>query len=172
MTVKESYCVLEELEPDKTYKVWVMAVNYTGCSLPSDKASFRTGGPGTRRTLTPQDYRWRFLTDGVFFGSSLGASDRYGALHRAVGFRHAAVELVGEDSGAELHAGVLPPVRAGGRGAPVRALLPTARLFVPRGHFVTRFFFLPLAGPCQASEAASRRSTFSPTRTTCFTSRR
>uniref|UniRef100_UPI0037E962AD cardiomyopathy-associated protein 5 n=1 Tax=Semicossyphus pulcher TaxID=241346 RepID=UPI0037E962AD len=42
VTVKESYCVLEELEPDKTYKVWVMAVNYTGCSLPSDRLSFRT----------------------------------------------------------------------------------------------------------------------------------
>eukprot|EP00066_Takifugu_rubripes_P008759 XP_003975189.1 PREDICTED: cardiomyopathy-associated protein 5-like [Takifugu rubripes] len=42
VTVKESYCVLEELEPDKVYKVWVMAVNYTGCSLPSDKLAFRT----------------------------------------------------------------------------------------------------------------------------------
>lgn len=43
VTVKESNCVLEELEPDKTYKVWVMAVNYTGCSLPSERLSFRTG---------------------------------------------------------------------------------------------------------------------------------
>nr|XP_029136958.1 cardiomyopathy-associated protein 5-like [Labrus bergylta] len=42
VTVKESYCVLEELEPDKTYKVWVMAVNYTGCSLPSERLPFRT----------------------------------------------------------------------------------------------------------------------------------
>uniref|UniRef100_A0A671UWF7 Cardiomyopathy associated 5 n=1 Tax=Sparus aurata TaxID=8175 RepID=A0A671UWF7_SPAAU len=42
VTVKESYCVLEELEPDKTYKVWVMAVNYTGCSLPSERLDFRT----------------------------------------------------------------------------------------------------------------------------------
>uniref|UniRef100_A0A3B3IPH8 Cardiomyopathy associated 5 n=1 Tax=Oryzias latipes TaxID=8090 RepID=A0A3B3IPH8_ORYLA len=42
VTVKESYCVLEELEPDKMYKVWVMAVNYTGCSLPSDRLIFRT----------------------------------------------------------------------------------------------------------------------------------
>ncbi|XP_068460669.1 cardiomyopathy-associated protein 5 [Clinocottus analis] len=42
VTVKESYCALEELEPDKTYKVWVMAVNYTGCSLPSERLSFRT----------------------------------------------------------------------------------------------------------------------------------
>ncbi|XP_078106699.1 cardiomyopathy-associated protein 5 [Sander vitreus] len=42
VTVKESYCVLEELEPDRTYKVWVMAVNYTGCSLPSERLSFRT----------------------------------------------------------------------------------------------------------------------------------
>lgn len=42
VTVKESYCVLEELEPDKTYKVWVMAVNYTGCSLPSERLTFRT----------------------------------------------------------------------------------------------------------------------------------
>lgn len=43
VTVKESYCVLEDLEPDKTYKVWVMAVNYTGCSLPSERLRFRTG---------------------------------------------------------------------------------------------------------------------------------
>ncbi|KAJ8263088.1 hypothetical protein COCON_G00155450 [Conger conger] len=42
VTVKESYCTLEDLEADKCYKVWVMAVNYTGCSLPSDKLSFRT----------------------------------------------------------------------------------------------------------------------------------
>ncbi|KAK2837352.1 hypothetical protein Q5P01_014564 [Channa striata] len=42
VTVKESYCVLEELEPDKKYKVWVMAVNYTGCSLPSERLAFRT----------------------------------------------------------------------------------------------------------------------------------
>uniref|UniRef100_G3P642 Cardiomyopathy associated 5 n=1 Tax=Gasterosteus aculeatus TaxID=69293 RepID=G3P642_GASAC len=42
VTVKESYCALEELEPDKTYKVWVMAVNYAGCSLPSERLSFRT----------------------------------------------------------------------------------------------------------------------------------
>ncbi|XP_051277510.1 cardiomyopathy-associated protein 5 [Dicentrarchus labrax] len=42
VTVKESYCVLEELEPDKIYKVWVMAVNYTGCSLPSKRLAFRT----------------------------------------------------------------------------------------------------------------------------------
>ncbi|XP_062273827.1 cardiomyopathy-associated protein 5 [Scomber scombrus] len=42
VTVKESYCVLEELEPDKMYKVWVMAVNYTGCSLPSERLAFRT----------------------------------------------------------------------------------------------------------------------------------
>ncbi|XP_017269455.1 cardiomyopathy-associated protein 5 [Kryptolebias marmoratus] len=42
VTVKESYCVLEELEPDKVYKVWVMGVNYTGCSLPSEKLLFRT----------------------------------------------------------------------------------------------------------------------------------
>lgn len=45
VTVKESYCVLEELEADKMYKVWVMAVNYTGCSLPSEKLLFRTGQP-------------------------------------------------------------------------------------------------------------------------------
>ncbi|KAG8456529.1 hypothetical protein GDO86_002348 [Hymenochirus boettgeri] len=42
VTVKESFCILEDLEPDKCYSVWVMAVNYTGCSLPSDKAPFRT----------------------------------------------------------------------------------------------------------------------------------
>ncbi|XP_035291529.1 cardiomyopathy-associated protein 5 isoform X2 [Anguilla anguilla] len=42
VTVKESYCTLEDLEADKCYKVWVMAVNYTGCSLPSEKLSFKT----------------------------------------------------------------------------------------------------------------------------------
>ncbi|CAN9513297.1 unnamed protein product [Ophioblennius macclurei] len=42
VTVKESYCVLEDLDPDKMYKVWVMAVNYTGCSLPSDRLVFKT----------------------------------------------------------------------------------------------------------------------------------
>ena len=43
MTVKESYCVLEDLDAEKGYKVWVMAVNYTGCSLPSRRLTFRTG---------------------------------------------------------------------------------------------------------------------------------
>ncbi|KAM4808298.1 cardiomyopathy-associated protein 5 [Rhinophrynus dorsalis] len=42
VTVKESFCILEDLEPDKCYSVWVMAVNYTGCSLPSDRSAFRT----------------------------------------------------------------------------------------------------------------------------------
>ncbi|CAL8346539.1 unnamed protein product [Lota lota] len=42
VTVKESYCVLEELKPNKTYRVWVMAVNYSGCSLPSERLAFST----------------------------------------------------------------------------------------------------------------------------------
>ncbi|NWZ67112.1 CMYA5 protein, partial [Acrocephalus arundinaceus] len=42
VTVKESHCVLEDLEPDRCYSVWVMAVNGTGCSLPSEKATFKT----------------------------------------------------------------------------------------------------------------------------------
>ncbi|NXP36546.1 CMYA5 protein, partial [Leiothrix lutea] len=42
VTVKESHCVLEDLEPDRCYSVWVMAVNGTGCSLPSEKAIFKT----------------------------------------------------------------------------------------------------------------------------------
>uniref|UniRef100_A0A8C5UBE0 Cardiomyopathy-associated protein 5 n=1 Tax=Malurus cyaneus samueli TaxID=2593467 RepID=A0A8C5UBE0_9PASS len=42
VTVKESHCILEDLEPDRCYSVWVMAVNGTGCSLPSEKAIFRT----------------------------------------------------------------------------------------------------------------------------------
>ncbi|XP_074851570.1 cardiomyopathy-associated protein 5 isoform X2 [Carettochelys insculpta] len=42
VTVKESYCILEDLEPDRCYGVWVMAVNYTGCSLPTDKSIFKT----------------------------------------------------------------------------------------------------------------------------------
>lgn len=43
VTVKESHCILEDLEPDRCYSVWVMAVNGTGCSLPSEKAIFKTG---------------------------------------------------------------------------------------------------------------------------------
>uniref|UniRef100_A0A669QG38 Cardiomyopathy-associated protein 5 n=1 Tax=Phasianus colchicus TaxID=9054 RepID=A0A669QG38_PHACC len=43
VTVKESHCILEDLEPDRCYSVWVMAVNCTGCSLPSEKAIFKTG---------------------------------------------------------------------------------------------------------------------------------
>jgi hypothetical protein len=43
LTVKESYCIFEDLEPDRCYQVWVMAVNFTGCSLPSERATFRTG---------------------------------------------------------------------------------------------------------------------------------
>ncbi|XP_007941672.1 cardiomyopathy-associated protein 5 [Orycteropus afer afer] len=42
VTVKESYCIFEDLEPDRSYQVWVMAVNFTGCSLPSERAIFRT----------------------------------------------------------------------------------------------------------------------------------
>ncbi|KAF6356743.1 cardiomyopathy associated 5 [Rhinolophus ferrumequinum] len=42
VTVKESYCIFEDLEPDRCYQVWVMAVNFTGCSLPSERAIFRT----------------------------------------------------------------------------------------------------------------------------------
>ncbi|XP_062941415.1 cardiomyopathy-associated protein 5 isoform X2 [Cynocephalus volans] len=42
LTVKESYCIFEDLEPDRRYQVWVMAVNFTGCSLPSERAIFRT----------------------------------------------------------------------------------------------------------------------------------
>ncbi|NXD83267.1 CMYA5 protein, partial [Halcyon senegalensis] len=42
VTVKESHCILEDLEPDHCYSVWVMAVNGVGCSLPSEKAIFKT----------------------------------------------------------------------------------------------------------------------------------
>ncbi|XP_054979748.1 cardiomyopathy-associated protein 5 [Sorex araneus] len=50
VTVRESYCVFEDLEPDRCYQVWVMAVNFTGCSLPSERAIFRTAPstPGIR----------------------------------------------------------------------------------------------------------------------------
>ncbi|XP_006889946.1 PREDICTED: cardiomyopathy-associated protein 5-like [Elephantulus edwardii] len=50
VTVKESYCIFEDLEPDRCYQVWVMAVNFTGCSLPSERAIFRTAPstPGIR----------------------------------------------------------------------------------------------------------------------------
>ncbi|KFV63173.1 Cardiomyopathy-associated protein 5, partial [Dryobates pubescens] len=42
VTVKESHCILEDLEPDHCYGVWVMAVNGTGCGLPSEKVIFKT----------------------------------------------------------------------------------------------------------------------------------
>ncbi|XP_042308103.1 LOW QUALITY PROTEIN: cardiomyopathy-associated protein 5 [Sceloporus undulatus] len=45
VTVKESNCILEDLEPGHSYSVWVMAVNYTGCSFPSHKSTFRTAPP-------------------------------------------------------------------------------------------------------------------------------
>ncbi|XP_070599335.1 cardiomyopathy-associated protein 5 [Erythrolamprus reginae] len=43
--VKESNCILEDLEPGHCYSVWVMAINYAGCSFPSDKSTFRTAPP-------------------------------------------------------------------------------------------------------------------------------
>uniref|UniRef100_A0A670Y212 Cardiomyopathy associated 5 n=1 Tax=Pseudonaja textilis TaxID=8673 RepID=A0A670Y212_PSETE len=43
--VKESNCILEDLEPGHCYSVWVMAINYAGCSFPSDKSIFRTAPP-------------------------------------------------------------------------------------------------------------------------------
>lgn len=58
VTVKESHCNLEELEPDKCYKVWVMAVNYTGCSLPSERLSFRTGQWDVQHSANVSDYPW------------------------------------------------------------------------------------------------------------------
>lgn len=60
MTVKESYCVLEELVPDKTYKVWVMAVNYSGCSLPSERLAFTTGQSATTR-ISSSDNNGRII---------------------------------------------------------------------------------------------------------------
>ncbi|KAJ7335890.1 hypothetical protein JRQ81_013831, partial [Phrynocephalus forsythii] len=45
VTVKESNCILEDLEAGHSYSVWVMAVNYAGCSFPSDKSTFRTAPP-------------------------------------------------------------------------------------------------------------------------------
>ncbi|XP_077203424.1 cardiomyopathy-associated protein 5 isoform X2 [Paroedura picta] len=45
VTVKESNCILEDLEPGHCYSVWIMAVNYTGCSFPSEKSTFRTAPP-------------------------------------------------------------------------------------------------------------------------------
>ncbi|KAJ6669803.1 hypothetical protein lerEdw1_000352 [Lerista edwardsae] len=53
VTVKESNCILEDLEPGHCYSVWVMAVNYTGCSFPSNKSTFRTG-------QQQQNFRIRF----------------------------------------------------------------------------------------------------------------
>ncbi|XP_058025367.1 cardiomyopathy-associated protein 5 isoform X2 [Ahaetulla prasina] len=43
--VKESNCILEDLEPGHCYSVWVMAINYAGCSFSSDKSIFRTAPP-------------------------------------------------------------------------------------------------------------------------------
>ncbi|XP_048359785.1 cardiomyopathy-associated protein 5 isoform X2 [Sphaerodactylus townsendi] len=45
VTVKESNCILEDLEPGHSYNVWIMAVNYAGCSFPSEKSTFRTAPP-------------------------------------------------------------------------------------------------------------------------------
>uniref|UniRef100_A0A4W3JRA8 Cardiomyopathy-associated protein 5 n=1 Tax=Callorhinchus milii TaxID=7868 RepID=A0A4W3JRA8_CALMI len=42
MAVKESYCTLDNLDPSRRYLVWVMAVNFSGCSLPSEKVTVRT----------------------------------------------------------------------------------------------------------------------------------
>ncbi|XP_072372087.1 uncharacterized protein [Scyliorhinus torazame] len=42
MAVKESYCTLDNLEPNRCYLVWVMAVNFAGCSLPSEKVVVQT----------------------------------------------------------------------------------------------------------------------------------
>ncbi|XP_032874480.1 cardiomyopathy-associated protein 5 [Amblyraja radiata] len=42
MAVKESYCTLDSLEPSRCYLVWVMAVNFAGCSLPSEKVTIQT----------------------------------------------------------------------------------------------------------------------------------
>ncbi|XP_078071108.1 cardiomyopathy-associated protein 5-like [Mustelus asterias] len=42
MAVKESYCTLDNLEPNRCYLVWVMAVNFAGCSLPSEKVVIQT----------------------------------------------------------------------------------------------------------------------------------
>ncbi|XP_067838404.1 cardiomyopathy-associated protein 5-like [Heptranchias perlo] len=42
MAVKESYCTMDNLEPNRCYAVWVMAVNFAGCSLPSEKVTIRT----------------------------------------------------------------------------------------------------------------------------------
>ncbi|XP_078413645.1 cardiomyopathy-associated protein 5-like [Cetorhinus maximus] len=42
MAVKESYCTLDNLEPNRCYLVWVMAVNFAGCSLPSEKVIVQT----------------------------------------------------------------------------------------------------------------------------------
>ncbi|KAM6111520.1 LOW QUALITY PROTEIN: uncharacterized protein FYN12_013542 [Phoenicopterus ruber ruber] len=67
VTVKESHCILEDLEPDRCYSLWVMAVNCTGCSLPSEKAIFKTAP--TVPTIKAEDcivcwdmatIRWRF----------------------------------------------------------------------------------------------------------------
>ncbi|XP_015671910.1 cardiomyopathy-associated protein 5 [Protobothrops mucrosquamatus] len=43
--VKESNCILEDLEPGHCYRVWIMAINYAGCSFPSGKSIFRTAPP-------------------------------------------------------------------------------------------------------------------------------
>lgn len=92
VTVKESYCVLEELEPDRTYKVWVMAVNYTGCSLPSAKLAFRTGRSRGRRER--RSSARLSATDQILFGSSVDTGDGRGAVHGGVGLGHAAVGLL------------------------------------------------------------------------------
>lgn len=133
VTVKESYCILEDLEPDRTYKVWVMAVNYTGCSLPSERLSFRTG-----QWCAPAFWTCYFVHVCMFFfvcffitvlnvrvcvppGSAIGACDRHRTLYCHVGLGNTALELNKTGAWTELHLGVLPPVWGGGRRAPVCA---------------------------------------------------
>uniref|UniRef100_A0A5F8HE83 Cardiomyopathy associated 5 n=1 Tax=Monodelphis domestica TaxID=13616 RepID=A0A5F8HE83_MONDO len=76
LTVKESYCLFEDLEPGRCYQVWVMAVNFTGCSLPSERATFRTA-PSTP-IIKAEDCTVCWNTATIRWSSANpGASDAY-----------------------------------------------------------------------------------------------
>lgn len=67
----------------------------------------------------PERINFYLLIACCLSGSSISTSDWYRELHCHVGFSHVAVELRKTDPRTELHLGVLPPVRTGGRGAEV-----------------------------------------------------
>ncbi|XP_030322837.1 cardiomyopathy-associated protein 5 isoform X2 [Calypte anna] len=75
VTVKESHCILEDLEPDRCYSVWVMAVNGTGCSLPSEKMIFKTA-PAVP-TIKAEDCTVCWDTATIRWSASSGSAESF-----------------------------------------------------------------------------------------------